>query len=145
MATWATTADVLDMTGATVTGTQLNQAEATIVTYANRTPDTAGLSTRDLYWLKQAVCYQAPWQAGQAGYHQRSNAFRVDTDGLELERDTEHSVTLAPLAARALKNLSWKADHTRRGRNVRYPTGAAVVDVYADDGQTDRLYPWRSL
>ena len=33
------------------------------------------------------------------------------------------------MAARSLRNLSWKADRTKRTPNIRYPRGLGQLDV----------------
>lgn len=141
--TWATIADVQTVTGKTVTADQLAQAEAVITVYANRTPTaSASMGVRDLYWMQQAVCWQSAWQTQQYGYDQRSNAQSVMQDGLQVERETEHSVTLAPLAARSMKNLSWKANRTLRTPNVRIPTGREGRDFTLESSdQYECWYP----
>ncbi len=143
MATWSTTSAVLDITGAEVTDAQLNQAESVIVIYANRTPDTANLRVRDLYWLGQAVAWQAAWMPEQPGYNSRNQHRTVSGDGQSVSVDTEHAVTLAPLAARSLKNLSWKADKTRRGRPINDGVGAAVTDFRLES--SDDQHGWKPL
>jgi hypothetical protein len=109
VATWATVADVLSKTGKTVTDQVVYEAEAVIEIYANRsTGASAAFSPRDLYTLKQAVCFQAAWMPDQPGYHQRNSYSEVSQDGVNIVYATEWQISLAPVAARALKNLSWK-------------------------------------
>lgn len=148
MATWATTADVQNITGETVTEAQLLQAEAVVEIYANRSTvlDTDSLSARDLDTLKKATCWQAAWQPQQPGYTGRQDVQEMQQDGARLTLGSAprggagHTVTLAPLAARALRNLSWKGDRSLRRRSVRYPTGTSE---WVDDPVLDQLYPWR--
>jgi hypothetical protein len=105
---WASTADVLDITGVIVIPAQLAQAQAVISVYVNRTPDAdAAASARDLYWLKQAVCWQAAWLIAQVGYHARTTAKVQIQDGHHLHTEAPHQLQLAPLATRAIRNLSW--------------------------------------
>lgn len=126
---WATVSDVLSVTGHSATEPQLAEADSVITIYCNRTPDASGgMTKRDLYWLRSATCWQTVWQAAQAGYEQLGSAQAVSQDGLQIQRETEHSVTLAPLAARALKNLSWVGSRTLRTPNIRIPLGVNVVD-----------------
>jgi hypothetical protein len=142
--TYATTADVLSVTGVSATSAQLAQAEAVVTIYANRTPTaSASFGQRDLYWLQQATCWQAAWQSQKYGYTQRDNATSLMQDGLQVERDTEHSVTLAPLAARALKNLSWKTNRTIRGSNIHVPLGAGLRDFTLES--SDAFSDWQPL
>ncbi len=142
--TWATVGDVSTTTGKTVTTDQLAQAEAVVNIYADRAPSaSAAISTRDLYWLQQATCWQAAWQAQKFGYSQRDNAQSLMQDGLQVERETEHSVTLAPLAARSLKNLSWKRNRTVRTPNVRVPLGLGLEDFTLES--SDANSNWQPL
>lgn len=143
--TWASISDVQSATGKTVTSDQLAQADAVVTIYCNRTPDaSASIGARDLYWLKQAVCWQAAWQIQKPGYDQRDNAQSVMQDGLQVERETEHSVTLAPLAARSLKNLSWKASRTVRTPNVRVPLGLGLAPDFLLESSDSRS-EWQPL
>lgn len=127
MGNWATLANVLATTGKTVTEPDLLQAEAVITIYANRTPAaSAGMSTRDLFWLQQASCWQTAWQTQQPGYDQVSSLKTLTQDGMQVEYEHEWQISLAPLAARALKNLSWKATRSVRFLPARVPTGREV-------------------
>lgn len=105
---WATTADVLTITAVTVTDAVTAQAQAIVEMHVNRTPDAdAAAMTRDLYWLKQAVCWQAAWLKDQPGFTSRHLVERVEQDGAGFEYAGQVAVTLAPLAIRAIRNLSW--------------------------------------
>jgi len=145
--TWATEAEVLSVTGVVVTTTQLAQANSVVTIFANRTED-ATLSARDLYWLKQATCWQAAWQKDQAGYTTRHAVSEVTQDGMQLVYsggDTPNlaSITLAPLAQRALKNTSWKGS-----RSVRIiPAGQDTlgVDTNYRLESNDGVFPWQPL
>jgi hypothetical protein len=113
--TWCTLDDVTAITGKTVTSEQLAAASSVITLYANRNPSSMeGLRTRDLYWLKQACAWQARWQAQQPGYDQNSVVSGTNQDTVQVAYESEWNITLAPLAARALKNLSWKGSRTIR-------------------------------
>ena len=118
-ATWASVGDVSAITGATVTAEQLAQAEAVVDVYSNRTPAaSAEMSARDLFFMKRATCWQAAWQSRQPAYADRNSTASVAQDGLSVAYAAEWQVSLAPLAARALKNLSWKASRTLRTPRV---------------------------
>lgn len=121
---WATAANVLAITGKTVTDSDALMASAVIDIYANRTEDaSAGMSPRDLGWLMRACAFQAAWMPTQPGYLQRNSYAEITQDGMQIVYGKEWQVSLAPLAARALKNLSWKASRTQRLVSVRVPTG----------------------
>lgn len=136
MATWATTADVLTYTGKTVTDADLTLAETDVSVYANRAPSaSAGMGARDLYWLKLACCYQASWRDGQVDVDSRQSVTSVSQDGVSVTYRAEWQVRLGPMAARAMKNLSWKAGRTQRTPNVRYPLGLGEYTAYDGDYQ----------
>lgn len=111
--TWATVDEVAGITGRTVTDVQVEQAQAVIDLYANRTVDDEdAIAARDQNWLKKAVAYQAAWMLDQPGYTSRSAVTGVNQDGDITQFTSDRSVTLAPLAMRALGNLSWKRTRT---------------------------------
>lgn len=138
--TWATAANVLALTGKTVTDATVAEASAVIDIYANRTEDaSAGMSPRDLGWLMRACSFQAAWMPTQPGYHQRNSYQEITQDGMQIVYGKEWQVSLAPLAARALKNLSWKTSRTQRIVSVRTPlgwTGDPLLEQY------DHLQTW---
>ena len=153
--TWAQTTDVSDITGVTVTSGELALAEADICTYANRSPDaSAGMAARDLYWLKVATCYQAAWRDSQVQVSGRQSARAISQGGAggqSVSYTAGWEVVLAPMAARALRNLSWKADRTLRTPNVRYPrglgewgAGAGVGYRFLDEGY-DQAHDWHEM
>lgn len=121
---WATAANVLALTGKTVTDATVAEASAVIDIYANRTQEASGgMSPRDLGWLMRACAFQAAWMPSQPGFHQRNAYQEITQDGMQIVYGKEWQVSLAPLAARALKNLSWKVSRTQRIVSVRVPTG----------------------
>lgn len=121
-ATWATVADVLAITGQTVTSAQVLAAQSVCELHVNRTPAASGaMTTRDLYWLKQMVAWQAPWQASQPGYVRTLHAAkRITQDGLQLEHESRAEILLCPLAIRAMRNLSWLKTRSTRPASRRY-------------------------
>lgn len=146
-ATWATADEVLSITGVTVTAAQLLQANSVITIFANRTTE-AVLSVRDLYWLKQATCWQAAWQKDQAGYTTRHAVTEVTQDGMQLiysGGDTPNlaSITLAPLAQRALKNTSWKGSRSARIDTRLYDQVSADINYRLET--YDDMFPWQPL
>ncbi|MCX4504567.1 hypothetical protein [Streptomyces anulatus] len=135
--TWCSLADVEAITGHTVTTGQLFAASSVITLYANRSPDAVnGLLNRDLYWLKQACAWQARWQAQQPGFDQKSVVTSVSQDTTQVAYGTEWAISLAPLAARALKNLSWKGTRSLR---IHSDHRVGVLDF------TNEASDWRSV
>lgn len=133
---WATVANVLALTGKTVTEQNVAEASAVIDIYANRTESASGgMTPRDLGWLQRATAFQASWMPNQPGYHQRNSYAEITQDGMQIIYGKEWQVSLAPLAARALKNLSWKATRTVRVVSVRTPlgwSGDPLLEEYDD-------------
>ena len=141
---WATEAEVLGITGVTVTAAALAAADAVITIYAGVT-DAATLKSRDSHWLKQATAWQSIWQKEQPGYTERHAVQEISQDGLDITYSDQAahtaSIMLAPLAIRTLKNLSWKKGRAlpfRQGQPVKYPT-----DVM--DSDADGLIGWEQL
>lgn len=113
MAAWATVDDVLDLTGKTVTASQLRQAVAMIElhTGAIEGVERVDTSERDRYWLKLATCYQAAWLSAQPDAFERNDVSSAGQDGQSaVFRADAH--TLSPFARRALKKLSWRGPRT---------------------------------
>lgn len=141
---WASASDVLAITGSSATSDALATADSVITVYANRTPDASGsMSTRDLYWLKQATAWQARYVQASPGYGQQSAVQQVSQDGVSITYDTEWQINLAPMAARALKNLSWKCDRTQLTPRVDVPLGAGVTAFLTDAG--DAYSEWQPM
>lgn len=141
---WATAANVLALTGKTVTDAQVAEASAVIDIYANRTESASGgMSPRDLGWLQRATAFQAAWMPLQPGYHQRNALAQITQDGMQIVYSKEWQISLAPLAARALKNLSWKTDRTVRIESVTIPSGSAGQRFLYEDG--DPYTDWQPL
>jgi hypothetical protein len=122
---WATISEVSDITGQTVDAPKLARAQAVVEIHAGRTPDAdAAATARDLHWLKQAVCWQAAWQPLQPAFHARSGIKRVSQDGLTTEYNSQADISLAPLATRAIKNLSWMGSRTATLTDAWVPPAA---------------------
>lgn len=142
--TWATLAEVYDITTTEVTERQLIDAQRTIDIYAGRTYDLADkLGAKDLYWLKQAVAHQAAWQPGQAGLSTRQQVAGFSQDGLAANYTAEWNISLAPLAARAIKNLSWKGSRTVRTPALLASGPGRFVDFTTEDA--DPTHTWGAL
>lgn len=147
--TWTSTGDVLTLLGRTVTVAQVAEANMIITTFAGRTPAaSAGMTPRDLYWLKSAASYQAIWLGEQPDALERQIAARHAQDGVEVDyagssfSPKEYPVVLAPLAARALRNLTWKSSRTLRVPPVATP----VNSVYNfTQEESDQVSSFREL
>jgi hypothetical protein len=131
--TWATAADVLTYAAVSVDAAAVLRAQATIDMYAVRLPEDADrIGSRDQYWLKLAVAYQAAWQASQPDIFDRLDV--TATGGKQAaQQGTPTWMTLAPHASQALRCVSWMGSGSF---HVRAPseTGGIPREVYGDDG-----------
>lgn len=111
---WATADDLLNYLGVTLTDARyLTLANTDITVYANRSEAaSASISSRDLLALKLATCYQAAWLPAQPDALTRVNVESSTVDGESVRFRSAAQQNLAPLAQRALKNLSWKGSRT---------------------------------
>ncbi|MFD4596725.1 hypothetical protein ACFWPQ_01705 [Streptomyces sp. NPDC058464] len=135
---WATLQQVTDITGVSVTGQQLAQAQAAIEVFSNRIyPDQDRMRTRDLYWLGRAVAYQAAWLAGQFGLETRLDATQIQQDQVSTTLQGD-GLVLAPMAARALKRVSWMRSRTVHIRSAVEGAGPMVGDALSD-GSDERM------
>ena len=155
--TWATVAETALITGMTASGSastaDVAMAHQVIEIYANVTESaSAAIGARDLEWLRKATAWQAVWQKQQPGYAtDRSVVASIMADGVREDfagfsvggTGGEWKVMLAPLAARALKNLSWKGSRTLRTDRVEVPFGQNSVTGFLRDGG-DALSDWTS-
>ncbi|MFI5687897.1 hypothetical protein [Streptomyces sp. NPDC051636] len=129
---WATAQDVIDCTGVSVTDQQLAQAQAAIEVFTNRIyADTARVRTRDLYWLGRAVAYQAAWLAGQFGLETRMDATQIQQDQVSTTLQGD-GLVLAPMAARALRKVSWMRSRTVHVRSAVEGSGPRLGDPLTD-------------
>lgn len=112
-ARWATVADIKNLTDKIVSDQKRNEAAATIELHTGliESVERTDISGRDRYWLKQAVSYQAAWLSAQADLYERND---VDSAGQDGESATfrPDAHTLAPLARKAIKRLSWRGPRT---------------------------------
>ncbi len=137
---WASVGDVLLTTGVTVSSAELAQAGAVVALHVNRTPDSdVAVSARDLNWLKQAVCWQAVWQRSQPGYATRSEVSHAEQDGAVYSYPSRSAQTLAPLAKRAIKNLTWMGN-----RALFLGVAAAVPAAFTTEASAD-AHLWSPL
>lgn len=134
---WATEAEVLALTGTAVTAAHLTQAQGVIDLFSGATETTEDLNVRNLRLLKAAAAYQAAWMAAQVDVPGRVEVSRVDQDGVEVHPAHEDALVLAPLARRALAQLSWRRRATvtvRAGRVPRFATHEEWAAAWLADG-----------
>ncbi|GGW15753.1 hypothetical protein GCM10018980_51830 [Streptomyces capoamus] len=135
---WATTQQVIDTTGVSVTDAQLAQAQDDIEIFTNRVyADTPRIRTRDLYWLGRAVARQAAWIAGQFGLETRLDATQIQQDQVSTTLQGD-GLVLAPMAKRALQRVSWMRSRTVHVRSAVEGAGPLLGDPLSD-GSDDSL------
>lgn len=149
---WATVSQVTSITGVAVDAADVAYAQAVIETYCGRTFDGSAandsIRPKDKVWLQKAVAFQAVWQVQQPGYFGRHSIKEVDQDGARViyagsaESNNSAMVMLAPLAARAIKNLSWMRSRTIR---VKPPSYEGPNDSYGDYKRSDDHPGWSPL
>lgn len=139
MTTWLDAAGVAAITGFTPSPTQLTQAQAVIDIYSNRTVDASGgLGKRDRYWLGQALAWQVTWMPSQPGYAGRRTFQDSSQDGLYVRTRSQSEQMLAPLAERALRNLSWKSNRTTRMPKIGTRPNGLFLQDYTLESSDDR-------
>jgi hypothetical protein len=138
---WATTGEVLAVTGQTVTPAQVMQAQAVIEAYAGRSEEAAEYFTgRDRWNLKRAVCWQAAWLTEQVAYPTRST-FQIQVqDGMHHHVNTPSDLQLAPLAKLHIKRLSWFGN-----RSVVLKPVAEAGFIAFNNEASDHTHPWEAL
>lgn len=135
---WATAQQVINTTGVSVTDAQLLQAQDDIEIFTNRVyEDTPRIRTRDLYWLGRAVARQAAWIAGQFGLETRLDATQIQQDQVSTTVQGD-GLVLAPMAARALRKVSWMRSRTVHIRSAVEGVGPLVGSALSD-GADDSL------
>jgi hypothetical protein len=142
--TWATVQDVDDLTGVTVTAEQLAMAQAIIEIHVSRTEDVPvdTITMRDLRWLMRAVAYEAAWLPSNPDLFTRIDHVTLLQDGVEVRDLPPDALTLAPMAKRAIRKLSWmksRSIHTPshfETASAVYPIGGDVKD-YPGEGWSD--------
>lgn len=113
--TWASIADVANMTSIAVTQAQLLAAQAIIDMHSETTVNARiNIRPRDRWRLRQAVAYQAAWMSDTPDVFTRNEISSAGHAATSFAFVSPESVTLSPLAKNALSKLSWK-----RSRSVR--------------------------
>lgn len=144
MAEFATIAQVAELTGASVDAqTRLLAAQAVEMstglvegTLAERVDMTA----RDLYFLRLACAYQAAWLNVQPDYLTRNDVKSVSHDGQAAQGNPDW-LTLAPLARKATKRLSWRGTRSlNTGTLTRRERLALALQESGDD-----RHAWRPI
>lgn len=139
--TWATIEDVAAATGVEVPSEVLTQAQAAIDIHARRTyDDAAKTGSRDKYWLKLAVSYQAAWIIAQPDLFQRMNITSLGQNRSITQFGVD-AMTIAPLARKALKCVSWLKSRSLHVQ-TSYTDGLGVLGTDPLSSGSDDLFPW---
>src|SRR4249920_3078139 len=140
---WATAADVTTYTGTSLSAFPdpnacLALANSTITIYCNRSEAaSASVSDRDLLALKMATAFQVAWLTQQDDYLTRVNFESSTIDGESVRFSGEQQQNLAPMARRALRNLSWKGSRTLSIPDIAVPRGGGqVIDFLSESADT---------
>jgi hypothetical protein len=133
-ASWATASQALGFTGQTVTEAELSVASSLITLYSEADAAQAATSIldRDRYWLAAATSFQALWMRGKPGLLEfRESHTSSSADGVSTQRSKDTDIMLAPLAARALRNLSWiGARDILYANRARRPKGSFLSELH---------------
>lgn len=152
MSWWGVTQTaVLDATALRVSDADIAMASSMVEIFVNRTEAaSAAMANRDTHWVRQAIIWQAAWLPSQADVAGRLDATRVDQDGVATETGTTssgsarpHAFVLAPMAARAIKNLSWKASRAVEMPNLDVLPAPLMWDATLESN--DCLEDWNEL
>jgi hypothetical protein len=135
--TWAQLADVLALTGVTVTQLQLTNANVIIEVFSRRVYGIANTRTgsRDLEWMKRAVAYQAAWMQGQPDFFTRLDVTTI-TEGRKSIGLKEQTLMVAPMARMALSRVSWQKTRSVHIRSV-WQDGMTPISSDPDSAGND--------
>ena len=141
MAEFATIAQIAALTGVTVdAATRSLAAQAVeLATGQIEAVERENTTDRDLYWLRLACAYQAAWLNAQPDYLTRNNVQQVSQDGQSVTGGADW-LTLAPLARKAVRKLSWRSP-----RMVGRPDLALKTDRDPLSSASDAFHNWRPL
>jgi hypothetical protein len=141
---WAQAADVTAVTGATVTDAQVMQAQAIVDMFSARTYEAkTRIGSRDLYWLKLTVAYQAVWMQSQPDMFSRLDFASISAGGRPVQLKDD-SLRIAPLASKALRRCSWMRS---RSYHVRSPftDGFSGMSPDPDSAANDAFQSWAGM
>jgi hypothetical protein len=130
--TWATATEVFQITGETVTGPDLTKAQAMIELLIKRPFRAADASTKDYYWLKRAVSWQASFVKSNPDIANKLNWTSLTQDGFSVQFAANNSGNMdmtryySALAIQALNNLYQGANTSIRMRSGFRPRAASM-------------------
>lgn len=144
---WGVTpSDVTNVTGASATTGEIAMADSIVTIVANRSAAASGgMSVRDITWIQHAVCWQARWVRTQPDLVGRNQFDSLTQDGLTVQTRAQWAKYLAPLAARALRNLSSKGARTDAVEPIHVPTGLAGAAFFLTEEGDQFSSGWEEL
>lgn len=137
---WAQDSDVASITGITVDDGTILAAQSIVENVCHRLFGIGKFRARDTEWLRKAVAYQAAWMSFQPDLFFRVQASNVSGDGQSATSRTKADVYLAPLAGKAIKNLSWMKSRSLRAQTPFMDGARAYAPLdpaLADDSNLD--------
>ncbi|MDH6449424.1 MULTISPECIES: hypothetical protein [unclassified Streptomyces] len=137
---YATISDVYEIAGVTVDTAALTKAQAIIETASGR-PSELVTDETDVLWLRKAVAYQCAYmEEDPTAVYEQPNMESV-TQGQNKMVFGDKPVWLAPLAQRAIGNVSWQ-----KSRMIESEPFAYRKEKWRQDMQTawmrDRWWHW---
>lgn len=116
MTNWATTTDVFNLTGVTVTDAEIAMAQgiidlfsevSTLSAFDGDGNSTGIISRKNLRYLMMAVAYQTAWMQEHPDVFSNIDTSTYSEDGVSATQSNTSAHLLAPLARRALLRLTW--------------------------------------
>lgn len=150
--TWCVAADVLQLTGKTVTLSQVEMASAQIELHIGRTyfemmsnPDNGQvkIGRRDLEWMRRACAYQCAWMLGQPDMYTRLDADAIGAAGRPINLK-DRALVLAPLARKAISRVSWLRSRSLHARSP-FQDGMGPISGNAASEANDAYESWSSM
>lgn len=143
--TWTTPAQASNWTRTALDQADLDSAHPIIEMVAGVTLEVAYLKPRDRRLLAYAEAYQAAWMQANPDVFARMDVTQVVQDGIQYSQADPDAMVLAPLAARALRRLSWRRSRSTQAltpeqaaarRGVIQPGTVDGTEEWLDDRQT---------
>ena len=154
--TWAMPADVLNITGQTVTLAQVQYAGSIVDLFTGRPyafswtdPSSEqvieynwweNVGASDSYYLNLAVVYQTLWMQQQPDIFTRLELDSIQTMRAPIKLNNDNALMIGPLVRKALSRVSWLRS---RALHVRSP----FEDLYAANSVNfgEWIFPWSPI
>lgn len=154
--TWAMPSDVLNITGQTVTLSQVQYAGSIVDLFTGRPyvftwtdPSSQeaitynwfeNVGATDYYYLTLAVVYQTLWMQQQPDLFTRLELDSIQTMRAPIKLNNDNALMVGPLVRKALSRVSWLRS---RALHVRSP----FEDLYAANSVNfgEYIFPWSPI